>query len=73
MSPPPIPSITLQTVAQNGIIISDNPAIGITIKTLTGASIMVNDLGIMIQNGKGASIAMTGPTVNINFGALSII
>jgi len=42
------------------------------IKTLTGASIMINDLGIIIQNGKGASIALTGPTVTINQGALIV-
>lgn len=72
LSPPPIPAITLQTPLQNGIIISDNPAIGITIKTTTGAMIMVTDLGITISNGKGAMITMVGPAVDINAGALTI-
>jgi hypothetical protein len=72
LSPPPIPAITMQTPLQNGIIISDNPAIGITIKTTTGAMIMVTDLGITISNGKGAMITMVGPVVDVNAGALTI-
>ena len=36
-------------------------------------SIIVNDTGIFIQNGKGATIVMTGPTVTINNGALVVI
>ena len=72
LSPPPVPAITLQTPLQNSIIISDNPAIGITIKTTTGAMIMVTDLGITISNGKGAILTMVGPVVDVNAGALTI-
>jgi hypothetical protein len=72
LSPAPIPAITLQTPLQNSIIISDNPAIGITIKTTTGAMIMVTDLGITISNGKGAILTMVGPVVDVNAGALTI-
>jgi hypothetical protein len=43
------------------------------LKSTTGASIIVNDTGIYIQNGKGASIIMAGPSVTINNGALTII
>jgi hypothetical protein len=43
------------------------------LKSTTGATIIVNDTGIYIQNGKGASIVMTGPTVTINQGALVIV
>ena len=35
--------------------------------------ISVSDVGIMISNGKGATISMTGPTVDINSGALTVI
>ena len=35
--------------------------------------ISVNDVGIIISNGKGAIINMTGPTVDINVGALTVI
>ena len=69
------PSIVLQTTLQNRIVISDlpGPTGGIILKSLTGASITVNDTGIYIDNGKGASIVMIGPNVNVNKGALTII
>jgi hypothetical protein len=34
--------------------------------------IAVNEIGITISNGKGATIQMTGPTVTINSGALVV-
>ena|SRR5258708_23721103 len=72
---PASPSIVLQTTQQNSIVISDlqGPTGGIVLKSSTGASIIVNDTGIFIQNGKGASILLTGPTVNINSGTLTVI
>ena len=42
------------------------PTGGILIKTTTGAMISVSDVGIIISNGKGAVITMTGPTVDVN-------
>lgn len=73
--PPAVSGITLQTTLQNGIVISDapGPTGGIMLKSTTGATIIVNDTGIYIQNGKGASITLIGPTVNINQGALTVI
>jgi hypothetical protein len=73
LTPSPVPAITLQTPLQNGITISDNPAIGITIKTAFGAMIMVTAAGITIMNGQGAMLTMVGPTVDVNAGALTII
>jgi uncharacterized protein involved in type VI secretion and phage assembly len=72
---PASPNIVLQTTAQNAIVISDlpGPTGGIMLKSTTGAAIIVNDTGIYIQNGKGASILLTGPTVTINNGALVIV
>lgn len=73
--PPAIPGITLQTPLKNGIVVSDvpGPTGGIQLQTATGAMISVTDLGITISNGKGAIITMTGPTVDINAGALTVI
>ena len=73
--PPAVPGITLQTTAKNGIVISDvpGPTGGILIQTTSGATISVSDVGIIITNGKGAIINMTGPTVDINAGALTVI
>jgi uncharacterized protein involved in type VI secretion and phage assembly len=72
---PVAPSIVLQTVGQNAIAISDlpGPTGGIMLKSATGSTIIVNDTGIYITNGKGASIVMTGPTVNVNSGALTVV
>jgi uncharacterized protein involved in type VI secretion and phage assembly len=71
---PTISSITLQTSLQNALTISDlpGPTGGIMLKSTTGAMILVNDTGIYIQNGKGASSVMAGPAVTINDGALTI-
>ncbi len=49
------------------------PTGGILIQTTTGAMISVSDVGIIISNGKGAIINMTGPTVDVNLGALTVI
>ena len=64
--PPAIPPRTSAADAwQNTLLISDLPPTpltgGIMLKSTTGATIIVNDAGIFIQNGKGASITMTGP------------
>lgn len=78
--PPAIPpgqNIVVQTTAQNAVVISDSPPTpvsgGIVLKSTTGAMIVVNDSGIYIQNGKGASITLIGPTVTVNMGALVVI
>ncbi|PZV00216.1 phage baseplate assembly protein V [Cyanobium sp. ULC084] len=74
-TPPGVPAITLQTPLQNGVSISDlpGPTGGIVLKSTTGATLIVNDTGIYIQNGKGAFITLVGPTVTINNGALTVI
>jgi hypothetical protein len=78
--PPAIPpgqNIVVQTTAQNAVVLSDSPPTpvsgGIILKSTTGAMIVVNDSGIYIQNGKGASITLIGPTVTVNMGALVVI
>ncbi len=71
---PASPSIVLASALQNIIAISDlpGPTGGIMLTCTTGAMIVVNDIGITISNGKGASIVLTGPTVTINNGALVV-
>jgi uncharacterized protein involved in type VI secretion and phage assembly len=72
---PGVPGIALQTALQNGIVISDvpGPTGGIMLMSTTGAMILINQLGITISNGQGATIQMTGPSVVINQGALTVI
>jgi hypothetical protein len=61
---------------QHSISISDVPPTpatgGIVLKSTTGAMIVVNDSGIFINNGKGATITLTGPLINFNLGALTV-
>lgn len=75
LTPPGVMAITLQTMLQNGITISDlpGPTGGIMLKSATGAMLIVNDTGIYIQNGKGAMITLVGPTVTVNSGALVVV
>jgi uncharacterized protein involved in type VI secretion and phage assembly len=72
---PASPSVVLQTTGQNTLMLSDlpGPTGGILLKSTTGALISINETGITISNGQGATIMLNGPAVNINQGALSII
>ncbi|HEV7405922.1 MAG TPA: phage baseplate assembly protein V [Chthoniobacteraceae bacterium] len=74
---PPGQTVVLQTTGQNALVLSDSPPTpltgGIVLKSTLGASIVVNDAGIFIQNGKGASITLVANAVTINNGALAVI
>ncbi len=72
---PGVPGLVMQTPLQNGIVVSDvpGPSGGIMLMSGTGAMILINDTGITITNGQGATIQMTGPSVVINEGALTVI
>ena len=75
LTPPGVSAVTIQTTMQNGLTVTDlpGPTGGIVIKSAAGASLIVNDTGITIQNGRGASIVMTGPSTVVNAGALTVI
>jgi hypothetical protein len=59
------------------IMVSDAPPTpatgGIVLKSVSGAMIVVNETGIYISNGQGATITLTGPAVDINLGALTVV
>ena len=69
-------SIVVQSPGQHLVMLSDAPATeasgGIVLRSAGNATIVVNDSGIFIDNGKGASIALVGPTVSVNEGALAV-
>jgi Type VI secretion system/phage-baseplate injector OB domain len=75
-SNPISPSIVFNSQLGHVIVISDLPPTpatgGIILKSTGGASIIVNDSGIYIDNGKGAKIQLIGPLVNINNSALTV-
>ena len=72
--PPGVQAIVIQSVGQSTLMISDvpGPTGGILLKSSSGASIAINDLGITISNGQGATITLMGPSVTINEGALMV-
>ena len=70
---PDQPNVVLQTQGQQTIVLSDLPGgPGITLQTATGAMLVINDTGITISNGQGATISLVGPTVTVNEGALPV-
>lgn len=72
-APPAVPNVVLQTQGQNTLMLSDLPgAGGILLKSTSGAMISINETGIKISNGQGAVILMSGPTVTVNGGALTV-
>jgi uncharacterized protein involved in type VI secretion and phage assembly len=77
-SPPGLPvdeNIVVQSTLQNALVISDlpGPTGGVILRTALGASITVNDIGIFIDNGKGATIELIGPAVQINKTSLVVM
>jgi uncharacterized protein involved in type VI secretion and phage assembly len=70
---PTQPNIVLQTQGRHSIVLSDLPGgPGITLSTGSGAMLVINDTGIVITNGQGATISLTGKTVTVNEGALAV-
>jgi uncharacterized protein involved in type VI secretion and phage assembly len=72
---PGVQQIVIQSELQNTLMISDmpGPTGGILLKSMTGAMIAINEIGITISNGQGATIVLTGPSVTVNEGALAVI
>ena len=85
--PPTSQNIVFQTGLQHLMVISDATPIpmmapvpapappgtgGIVLRSPTGAMIVVNDTGIYINNGKGATVELVGASVMINKVALVV-
>lgn len=71
---PTAPNIVVSTDAGNTIVLGDLPGIGgITLKTASGAKIEINDLGITIDNGKGAKITMMANIIDMNSGHFTVL
>ena len=64
----------IKTEGGHSITLDDTPGVGgITLQTSGGQKIVINDLGIEIDDGQGASIKLTGPQVSINQGAFDVV
>ncbi len=44
----------------------------LALKSPDGATIVISDAGIFLENGKGASLSLVGPAVSVNGGALEV-
>jgi hypothetical protein len=74
-APPAAPPVVMQSIAQNRMIVSGVPADGVTLETSLGAAgprIQITTVGIIISDGQGGMITMTGGLVTVNGGALII-
>ena len=72
--PPPSKKVMIVTEGGHSLLFDDTPGLGgITLETADGAKIVMNALGIEINDGKGGSIKFTGPKVSINDGAIDVI
>jgi uncharacterized protein involved in type VI secretion and phage assembly len=70
--PPGVTQVVIQTLT-NMLMVSDTPGpAGGFLLAVGDAMISVSDAGIIIDNGQGATIALTGPTVTVNEGALEV-
>ncbi len=67
-APPGVEASVLQTTLQNAISVIDvpGPTGGIMLRASSGAMILINDVGITLQDGKGGVMTMTGGVVSIN-------
>lgn len=71
--PAGVQQVVVQTEGQNTLMVSDVPGpTGGILLQVGDAMISVSDAGIIIDNGQGASIALTGPTITVNDGALEV-
>jgi uncharacterized protein involved in type VI secretion and phage assembly len=68
LAPPGVQEFVIQTTLKNVVSIKDvpGPAGGILLQASTGAMILVNDAGIILQDGMGGIITMTAGIVSIN-------
>lgn len=68
-------AFALRTPGGHSLVVTDDPgpAGGITLKTAAGAALTLNETGMHLSNGQGATISMVGPVVSVNNGALEIL
>jgi hypothetical protein len=74
LTPPGVDQVVVQTTLQTTLVVSDlpGPTGGIMLKSTTGAMLIVNDTGIYLDNGQGATITLVGPTVAVNIDGLVV-
>lgn len=71
---PPYQKVMVVTAGGNSITLDDSPGIGgITLTTSGGQKLVLSSTGVVIDNGMGAKIELSGPQVSVNGGALEVL
>jgi uncharacterized protein involved in type VI secretion and phage assembly len=71
---PPYKKVMIKTEGGHSILLDDTPGIGgITLETSSGQKLIMNSMGIEINDGQGGTIKLVGPQVSVNNGALEVI
>jgi uncharacterized protein involved in type VI secretion and phage assembly len=70
---PPYKKVMIQSQGGHSVIIDDTAGTGgITLQTAGGQKLVLSDSGVELDNGKGASLKLSGPSVSVNGGALEV-
>ncbi len=74
LTAPPVETMALATTGRTALAVSDlpGPAGGLVLRSAGGVSVIVNNTGIYLDNGKGSSIVLSGNTVTVSQGALTV-
>jgi hypothetical protein len=70
--PSPAAETILRTPSGANITITQTPDGGVALSLGAGGTISLSPEGIVLDNGRGASVTLKGPTVSINAGALAV-
>jgi uncharacterized protein involved in type VI secretion and phage assembly len=71
---PPYQKVMVVTSGGQSITLDDTPGVGgITLTTSAGQKLVLSSTGVVIDNGMGGKIELTGPQVSVNGGALQVI
>jgi uncharacterized protein involved in type VI secretion and phage assembly len=68
----PYDRVVIKTSQQQVLILDDSEGGQITIQTSTGQTIVMSSDSIKIDNGQGATIELSGPSVSVNDDALEV-
>jgi uncharacterized protein involved in type VI secretion and phage assembly len=74
LTTPPGETMALATTGRTALAVSDLPGStgGLVLRSAGGVSVIVNDTGIYLDTGKGSSIVLSGQTVTVSQGALTV-
>ncbi|MGW7366515.1 phage baseplate assembly protein V [Streptomyces sp. NPDC054841] len=71
--PPTHQNVVIQTSDKHKLVMGDVPGgNGIRLQAATGAYVQIDEKGVTIANGQGASVVLSGNEVNINEGRLIV-